>query len=78
MIHQLHLTEPLKVYMVYHHQNQKNVICQPLIEAINIEKYLDNIELVVVGGESYKNARPLNYDWVLSLREQRITKKCKF
>ena len=56
----------------------KNVICQPLIEAINIEKYLDNIELVVVGGESDKNARPLNYDWVLSLREQCIAKGVNF
>lgn len=56
----------------------KNVICQPLIEAINIEKYLANIELVVVGGESDKNARPLNYDWVLSLREQCIAKGVNF
>lgn len=48
----------------------KNIICQPLIEEINIEKYLKNIELVVVGGESDKNARPLDYNWVLSLRDQ--------
>lgn len=39
----------------------KNVICQPLIEQVNIEKYLDDVELVVVGGESDYNARPLNY-----------------
>ncbi len=50
----------------------KNIICQPLIEAIDIEKYLLGQELVVVGGESDKNARPLNYDWVLSIREQCI------
>lgn len=25
---------------------------------------------MVVGGESDKNARPLNYDWVLDIREQ--------
>lgn len=48
----------------------KNIICQPLIEEINIEKYLNDVELVVVGGESDKNARPLNYDWVLYIREQ--------
>jgi len=52
----------------------KNIICQPLIEEINIEKYLNDIELVVVGGESGKNARPLNYDWVLNIREQCINK----
>lgn len=48
----------------------KNIICQPLLEAIDIEKYLPGIELVVVGGESDRNARPLNYDWVLDIREQ--------
>lgn len=48
----------------------KNIICQPLIEQINIEKYLQRIDLVVVGGESDRNARPLYYDWVLDLREQ--------
>lgn len=56
----------------------KNIICQPLIEEINIEKYLDNVELVVVGGESDRNARPLNYDWVLSIRDQCITKGVRF
>lgn len=48
----------------------KNVICQPLIEQVHIEKYLEDVELVVVGGESDYHARPLNYDWVLSLRQQ--------
>lgn len=48
----------------------KNIICQPLIEKIDISSYLKDIELVVVGGESDKNARPLNYDWVLDIREQ--------
>ena len=56
----------------------KNVICQPLIEQVNIEKYLDDVELVVVGGESDYNARPLNYDWVLSLRLQCINTKTHF
>ncbi|GAA0741722.1 DUF5131 family protein [Clostridium oceanicum] len=56
----------------------KNIICQPLIEEINIEKYLDNVELVVVGGESDKNARPMNYNWVLSIREQCIAKDVQF
>ena len=48
----------------------KNIICQPLIEEINLERYLDGVELVVVGGESDRDARPLRYDWVLSIREQ--------
>lgn len=48
----------------------KNIICQPLIGRIDLEPYLDNVELVVVGGESDKNARPLDYSWVLGIREQ--------
>jgi protein gp37 len=56
----------------------KCIIAQPLLEKINIEKYLDNIELVIVGGESDYNARPLDYDWVLDIREQCIRKKINF
>jgi protein gp37 len=56
----------------------KNVICQPLLDQINIEKYLNDVELVVVGGESDFNARPLNYDWVLSLRQQCINTNTHF
>ena len=51
----------------------KNIICQPLIERIDIRKYLDGVELVVVGGESDRNARPLDYEWVLAVREQCIS-----
>ena len=56
----------------------KNIICQPLIEKIDIEKYLDKVELVVVGGESDRNARPLDYDWVLDIRNQCIRKNVPF
>ena len=56
----------------------KQITAQPLIEEIDIEKYLDNIEAVIVGGESDINARPLNYDWVLYLREQCIKKNVAF
>lgn len=56
----------------------RNIICQPLIEEINIEAYLYDVELVVVGGESDKNARPLNYNWVLNIREQCISKGVHF
>ena len=56
----------------------KCIIAQPLLENINIEQYLDGIELVVVGGESDINARPLNYDWVLNIREACIKKEVNF
>lgn len=56
----------------------KNIICQPMISAINLEQYLDGVELVVVGGESDRYARPLRFEWVLGVREQCIKKQVAF
>lgn len=56
----------------------KCITAQPLIGSIDIEKYPDDIELVVVGGESDSNARLLDYDWVLNVREQCIRKNVAF
>lgn len=54
------------------------ITAQPLIERINIEKYLYNIELVVVGGESDYNARVLDYNWILEIRDECIRKNVNF
>ena len=56
----------------------KCITAQPLIEGIDMERHLDGIELVVVGGESDQNARPLDYAWVLDIREQCIRKNVSF
>ena len=56
----------------------KCITAQPLLERIDIEKYLDDIELVLVGGESDHYARPLDYDWVLEIRKQCIRKDVNF
>ncbi|MCC8027304.1 MAG: phage Gp37/Gp68 family protein [Clostridium sp.] len=56
----------------------KCITAQPLLENIEIEKYLEPIELVVVGGESDRNARPLFYDWVLNIRKQCIAQNVSF
>ena len=56
----------------------KNIIAQPLLEDINIEEYLNGVELVVVGGESDFYGRTLNYDWVLNIREQCIRENVSF
>lgn len=56
----------------------KNIICQPLLGELDIEKHLVGVELVVVGGESDFYARPLDYDWVLSIRDQCIRQQVKF
>lgn len=56
----------------------KNIICQPLIEKVDLSSHLKDVELVVVGGESDYNARVLDYDWVLSIREQCIKDNVHF
>ena len=56
----------------------KNIILQPMLEKMNIERHLGDVELVVVGGESDRNARPLDYAWVLDVREQCLRQGVKF
>lgn len=57
----------------------KQLICEPLLEAIDVAAYLDEtIEQVTCGGESGLNARLCDYDWVLHLREQCIAKQVPF
>lgn len=49
----------------------KSIIASPLLGPIDLSPYLDrSIEEVSTGGESGQEARPCDYDWVLSLREQ--------
>lgn len=56
----------------------KNIVCQPMLTPLCLEPYLGGIELVVVGGESDRSARPLNYDWVLDAREQCVRQNVSF
>lgn len=56
----------------------RQITAQPLLEPIDIEPYLGGIEAVVVGGESDRDARPLDYAWVLSIREQCIRRNVSF
>lgn len=52
---------------------RKAIICEPILEAINLEPYLDPaIEMVTVGGESGDECRVCDYAWVLSIRDQCI------
>ena len=56
----------------------KCITAQPLLERIDIEKYLGGIDLVVVGGESDTNARVFDFDWALDIREQCIRQGVDF
>lgn len=46
----------------------KIIICEPLLEQLDLSKYLDSsIEEGVAGGESGNEARICNYDWILKI-----------
>ena len=46
------------------------IACSPLLGAIDLTAYLHGVEHVTVTGESGREARVCDYDWVLSIREQ--------
>lgn len=57
----------------------KFIICQPLIGPIQLDPYLNaDIVQVTVGGEAGKLARDLDYDWVLSIRDECIKHQVSF
>lgn len=48
------------------------VACSPLLEPIDLSAYLGGIDHVTVSGESGREARVCDYDWVLDIRQQCI------
>jgi len=48
----------------------KEIICEPLLEKVDLSRWLNGIEGVTAGGESGPGARPCHYEWVAELREQ--------
>ncbi|MDR1821728.1 MAG: phage Gp37/Gp68 family protein [Oscillospiraceae bacterium] len=54
------------------------IACSPLLEAIDISPYLHGIEHVTVAGETGREAREFNYEWVLDIREQCVTANVTF
>ena len=57
----------------------KSIIVAPLIGPVDLSTYLDgSIEEVSVGGESGPDARPCDYAWILSIREQCVNANIPF
>lgn len=58
----------------------KIIICEPLLERIDLSPYhiSEWIEQVVVGGESGRDVRPCDFDWVMELREVCIENRVSF
>lgn len=57
----------------------KMIVSEPLLGPIDLTPYLGSwVKQVTVGGESGKEARPCNYDWILDIRQQCISHNIPF
>lgn len=56
------------------------IVCEPLLSAIELSPYLERskIELVTVGGESGKDARVCDFDWVTDIQRACAEAKVRF
>lgn len=50
--------------------SHREIIVEPMLEAVDFGGRLDGIGCVTVGGESGIQARPCHYEWVLDVRRQ--------
>jgi protein gp37 len=59
---------------------RKIIICEPLLERIDLQLFDIGswVEQVVAGGESGKEARQCNYDWILELRHLCVKNNVSF
>ena len=57
---------------------EKILICEPLLEMVDLRAYLPFVSGVVVGGESGSKARVCDYAWVLDIRNQCMEAKVEF
>ena len=48
----------------------KFLSCEPLLSQLDITNFVENIDWVIAGGESGSNSRPMNPQWLRSLRDQ--------
>lgn len=66
-------------YLLSAKAKHKEIICSPLLEHIELEKFLTpEITGVTVAGESGEQARVCDYDWILDIRRQCIEQKIPF
>lgn len=49
--------------------NKKGIMIEPMLEYVDISKYIDKIDAVSVGGESGEDARVCDFEWVKKTRE---------
>lgn len=54
------------------------IACSPILGDIDLSPYLHGVQHVTVGGETGRDARVCDYDWVLHIREQCIKANITF
>lgn len=50
--------------------DHREIIVEPMLEAVDFHHSLQGIDCVTVGGESGMKAKPCRYEWVLDVRRQ--------
>ncbi|MDR2955577.1 MAG: phage Gp37/Gp68 family protein [Prevotella sp.] len=57
----------------------KMIICEPLLERIDLTPYFGTwVEHVTAGGESGKDTRPCNFDWIMEIHDLCIRNDISF
>ncbi len=54
------------------------IACSPILEKLDLSSYLHGVDHVTVGGETGRDARISDYDWVLDIREQCVKANITF
>lgn len=66
-------------YLLSAKARHKEIVCSPLLEPIDLERFLTaEIEGVTAAGESGAQARLCDYDWVLQIRAQCVQRNIPF
>lgn len=54
------------------------VSCEPLLSAVDLSPWINELDWVIVGGESGPNARPMHPEWARGLRDQCVNANVPF
>lgn len=66
-------------YLLSAKAKHKEIVCSPLLEPIDLERFLTaEIEGVTAAGESGAQARLCDYDWILQIRAQCVRHRIPF
>lgn len=65
-------------YLIETQAKVKFLSCEPLLGPLELFRFLDKLDWVIVGGESGPNFRPVEKIWITDIRDQCIAKNTPF